>query len=147
MKNICKSKTKKLKNIYIPFNFLFAVLFSHSRFPIGAVSDILIVSQNKQNFAFCARALIPLVVRYFDEAKGEGRVTKQTMKNTRRCHTPKRLISYLLSNHRQPKRNKSHGEIIRVCIGIFTTALRNEKSNQIFNENTSLYFHSALLVI
>ena len=47
----------------------------------------------------------------------------------------------------QTARNKSHGEIIRICIGIFTTALRNEKSNQIFNENTSLYFHSALLVI
>ena len=98
MKNICKSKTKKKKN-YFPFNSLFTVLFSHSRFPIRAVSDILIVSQNKQKFAFCTRALISLVVRCFYEA--EGRVTKQTMKNTRRCHTPKRLISYLLSNHRQ----------------------------------------------
>ena len=78
MKNICKSKTKK-KN-YFPFNFLFTVLFSHSRFPIRAVSDILIVSQNKQKFAFYTRALISVVVQCFYEA--EGRVTKQTMKNT-----------------------------------------------------------------
>ena len=32
-------------------------------------------------------------------------------------------------------------------MGIFTTALRNEKISQILNKNTSLYFHSALLVI
>ena len=25
-------------------------------------------------------------------------------------------------------RNKSHGEIIRVCMGVFTTALRNKKN-------------------
>ena len=44
-------------------------------------------------------------------------------------------------------RNKSHGEIIRVCLGIFTTDVRNKKYNQILNTNTSLYFHSASLVI
>ena len=40
-------------------------------------------------------------------------------------------------------RNKSHGEIIRVCMAIFTTEVRN----QILNTNTSPYFHSASLVI
>ena len=35
-------------------------------------------------------------------------------------------------------RNKSHGEIIRVCMGIFTTALGNEKISQILNKNTHL---------
>ena len=45
------------------------------------------------------------------------------------------------------KKNKSHGEIIRVCMGIYTTALRNNKISQILNKNTSPYFHSALLVI
>ena len=44
-------------------------------------------------------------------------------------------------------RNKSHGEIIRVCFGIFTTDVRNKKYNQILNTNTSPYFHSASLVI
>ena len=44
-------------------------------------------------------------------------------------------------------RNKSHGEIIRVCMGIFTTALRNKKLSQILNTNTSPYFQSALLAI
>ena len=44
-------------------------------------------------------------------------------------------------------RNNGHGEIIRVCMGIFTTALRNEKIRQTLNKNTSPYFHSVLLVI
>ena len=44
-------------------------------------------------------------------------------------------------------RNKSHSEIIRVCMGIFTTALRNKKLSQILNTNTSPYFPSALLAI
>ena len=35
----------------------------------------------------------------------------------------------------------------RVCMGIFTTALRNKKISQILTKNTSPYFHSALLVI
>ena len=42
---------------------------------------------------------------------------------------------------------KSHGEIIRVRMGIFTTALRNKKYSQILNKNTSPYFHSTSLVI
>ena len=33
-------------------------------------------------------------------------------------------------------RNNSHGEIIRVCMEIFTTALRNKKHSQILNKNT-----------
>ena len=42
--------------------------------------------------------------------------------------------------------NKNHGENIRVCTGIFTTALRKEKKyRQILNRNTSPYFHSASL--
>ena len=41
----------------------------------------------------------------------------------------------------------SQGEIIRVCMGIFTTALKNKKISQILNENTSPYFHSTLPVI
>ena len=44
-------------------------------------------------------------------------------------------------------RNNSHGRIIRVCMGIFTTALRNKKIRQILKKNTSPYFHSVLLVI
>ena len=44
-------------------------------------------------------------------------------------------------------RNNSHGGIIRVCMGIFTIALRNKKIRQILKENTSSYFHSVLLVI
>ena len=44
-------------------------------------------------------------------------------------------------------RNFSHGEIIRVCMAIFMTDVRNKKYNQILNTNTSPYFHSASLVI
>ena len=33
-------------------------------------------------------------------------------------------------------RNNSHGEIIRACMGIFTTALRNKKICQILTKNT-----------
>ena len=43
--------------------------------------------------------------------------------------------------------NNSHGGIIRVSIGIFTTALRNKKIHQILKKSTSPYFHSVLLVI
>ena len=43
--------------------------------------------------------------------------------------------------------SKNHGEIRRVCMGIFTTALKNKKYSQIPNKNTSPYFHSASLVI
>ena len=44
-------------------------------------------------------------------------------------------------------RNNSHGGIIGVCMGIFTTALINKKIRQILNKNTSHYFHSVSLVI
>ena len=44
-------------------------------------------------------------------------------------------------------RNDSHGETRGVCIGIFTTALRNNKISQILTKNTSPYFQSALLAI
>ena len=44
-------------------------------------------------------------------------------------------------------RSNSHSRIIRVCMAIFTTALRNEKIPQILNKNTSRYFHSVSLVI
>ena len=44
-------------------------------------------------------------------------------------------------------RNNSHGEIIRVSVGIFTTAVRNKNMRRILNRNTSPYFHSAFLVI
>ena len=44
-------------------------------------------------------------------------------------------------------RNNSHGGIIRDCMGICTTALRNEQIRQFLNKNTSPYFHSVLLVI
>ena len=44
-------------------------------------------------------------------------------------------------------RNNSHGGIIRVCMGIFTTALRNKTIRQILNKKTSPYFHSVSLVI
>ena len=44
-------------------------------------------------------------------------------------------------------RNNGHGGIIRVCMGIFTTALRNKTIRQILNKNTSPYFHSVSLVI
>ena len=36
-------------------------------------------------------------------------------------------------------RNNSHGGIIGVCMGIFTTALINKKILQILNKNTSHY--------
>ena len=38
-------------------------------------------------------------------------------------------------------RSDSHGGITKVCMGIFTTALRNEKILQILNWNTSPYSH------
>ena len=46
-------------------------------------------------------------------------------------------------------RNNSHGGIIRVCMGIFTTALRNKQntSNSQQKKNTSPYFHSVSFVI
>ena len=44
-------------------------------------------------------------------------------------------------------RNNSYDGIIRVCMGILTTALRNKKIRQILNKNTSPYFHSVLIVI
>ena len=43
-------------------------------------------------------------------------------------------------------RNNGHGGIIRVCMGIFTTALRNKIICQILKKNTSPYFHSVSLV-
>ena len=44
--------------------------------------------------------------------------------------------------------NNSHSEIIRVCMRIFTTALRNKKISQILNENTSPYptVHRLLII-
>ena len=62
MKNISKYKKLK-KKINFPFFYL--------TFPIPAVSDILIVSQNKQKFAWCTSDLNSLAGRYFDEPKGE----------------------------------------------------------------------------
>ena len=38
----------------------------------------------------------------------------------------------------------SHGEIKRVCMGIFMTALRNKKISQILTKKTSPYFLSTL---
>ena len=43
--------------------------------------------------------------------------------------------------------HNSHGGIVRVCMRIFTTALRNKTIRQILNENNSPYFHSVSLVI
>ena len=44
-------------------------------------------------------------------------------------------------------RNNSHGGIIRVCMGIFTTALRNKKNtSNSQKKNTSPYFHSVSFV-
>ena len=40
-------------------------------------------------------------------------------------------------------RNNSHGVIIRVCMGIFTAALRNKIIRQILKKNTSPYFYTA----
>ena len=46
-------------------------------------------------------------------------------------------------------RSKSHGEIISVCMGIFTTTFRNKTNSQILTipHYTSPYFHIASLVI
>ena len=44
-------------------------------------------------------------------------------------------------------RNNGHDGIIRVCMGIFTSALRNKKIRQILKKNTSPRFHSVVLVI
>ena len=44
-------------------------------------------------------------------------------------------------------RNNSHGGIIRVYMGIFTTALRNKKNTSSSQKNTSPYFHSVSFVI
>ena len=41
--------------------------------------------------------------------------------------------------------NNRHGGIIRVCMRIFTTALRNTTIRQILNENNPPYFHSVSL--
>ena len=71
MKNISKYKKLK-KKINFPFFYLtFYFPIPHSPFPIPAVSDILIVSQNKQKFAWCTSDLNSLAGRYFDEPKGE----------------------------------------------------------------------------
>ena len=43
--------------------------------------------------------------------------------------------------------NNSHGGIIRVCVGIFTTVVRNKTIRRILNKNISPYFHSVSLVI
>ena len=43
--------------------------------------------------------------------------------------------------------NDSHSGIIRVCMRMCTTALRNKTIRQILNKNTSPYFHSVSLVI
>ena len=43
--------------------------------------------------------------------------------------------------------NNSHSGIIRACMRIFMTALRNKKIRQILNKNTSPYFHSLSLII
>ena len=43
--------------------------------------------------------------------------------------------------------HNSHGVIIRVCMRIFTTALRNKTIHQILNKNNTPYFHSVSLVI
>ena len=44
-------------------------------------------------------------------------------------------------------RNNSHGGIIRVCMGIFTTALGNKKNTSNYQKNTSPFFYSVSLVI
>ena len=44
-------------------------------------------------------------------------------------------------------RNNGHGGIIRVCMGIFTTALRNKKIRQILKKNTSPRFHIFLFLV
>ena len=78
MKNISKYKKLK-KKINFPFfylTFYFPIPNSPFPIPIPAVSDILIVSQNKQKFAWCTSDLNSLAGRYFDEP--EGGVTKQT---------------------------------------------------------------------
>ena len=43
--------------------------------------------------------------------------------------------------------NKGHGEILRLCIGLFTTSIRNKNISQIVNKNTSPYFYSVFLVV
>ena len=43
--------------------------------------------------------------------------------------------------------NNRHGGIIRVCMRIFTTALRNKTIRQILNENNAPYSHSVSLFI
>ena len=43
--------------------------------------------------------------------------------------------------------HNSHGGIVRVCMRIFTTALRNKTIRQILNENNKPYFHSVSPVI
>ena len=44
-------------------------------------------------------------------------------------------------------RNNIHGGIIRVCMGIITTALRNKKNTSNSQKKISPYFHNVLLVI
>ena len=44
-------------------------------------------------------------------------------------------------------RNRSHGEIIRVCMRIFTTAPANKKIQSNSQQNTSPYFHRTSLVV
>ena len=42
--------------------------------------------------------------------------------------------------------NNSRSGILRVCMRIFTTTLRNKTIRQILNKNTSSYLHSVSLV-
>ena len=44
-------------------------------------------------------------------------------------------------------RNKSHGEIKKVCMRIFKTDVRNIKYDHILNKNILPYFHNVSLVI
>ena len=44
-------------------------------------------------------------------------------------------------------RNNSHGGIIRVCMGIFTTALRNKKIRQILNKKKPHLTYSAYCLL
>ena len=70
----------------------------------------------------------------FTTALGNEKQYGQTLqKNTSPYFHSVSLVIWPLSNEPIFRcemiilRNKSHGDIIRVCLGIFTTALRNEK--------------------
>ena len=113
--------------------------FSHTRTNLvySANSDILLTfcSQNKSFFLNNGFSVID------NGAENTNKMQIQHQQVTTSTGGPSSSCEMIIL------RNNSHGGIIRVCMGIFTTALRYKIIRQILKKNTSPYFHSVSLVI